>query len=235
MHAVHRLDGRSGRRLPTLGASFLLAVGCSGALAAQASAATLAVAQPCVVNADASAGSPMTVTGTGFTPGDTIELQTTSGGGFGTAVADATGNISTLMTAPTLPNASIPAAAPFTVTATDSLTPLPVNPTATFMVANLAVGVHPARAVPGKKVTWTFSGFVSGANIYAHYLHGKKVTATAKFGRANGPCGLLKTKAVFYPGKAKYPTYKVQFDDSRRFLASALPRFIGIIYTHIPV
>jgi hypothetical protein len=217
-----------------LGASFVLALGCSGLAAAQASAATITVAQPCVVNADASVGSPMTVTGMGFTPGDTIQLQTTRGGGFGTALADASGNISAVIAAPLLSTLG-PSVETFTLTASDSLTPLPVNPTTTFPVANLAVGTHPAEAKPARRVTWTFTGFPSGAKIYAHYVHGKKAVARTAFGRAGGPCGVLKKKAVFFPGHAKYELYTVQVDTALRYSPSTLPRWVGKLNTHIPL
>jgi hypothetical protein len=235
MHAADPVAGRlRRRRLPTLGTSFVLALACSSLAAAQASAATLAVVQPCVVNADASVGSPMTVTGTGFTPGDTIELQTTSGGGFGSALADASGNISAVIAAPLLSTLG-PSVKTFTLTASDSLTPLPVDPTTTFPVANLAVGTNPTQAKPTKRVTWTFTGFPSGAKIYAHYVHGKKAVARAAFGRAGGPCGVLKKKAVLFPGHAKFELYTVQVDIAPHYSPSTRPAWIGMLNTHIPL
>jgi hypothetical protein len=193
--------------------------------ATQASAASVTVLEPCVINAGGP--SQMSVTGSGFTPEDTIELQTITGAAAGTATADANGNFGVSMTAPTLPDANLPGASSFTLIATDAIHPLPVTPTATFLVANLAVNAKPANALPGKRVTWTFSGFTSGAKIYAHYLHAGKVTATAIFGRASGPCGVLQTKALVYPGREKYRTYNLQVDDSRRYSARALPRWTG--------
>jgi hypothetical protein len=137
------------------------------------------------------------------------------------------------MSAPVLPT-DAPDAAPFALTATDETDGVTTAST-TIEVANLAVATNPAEGKPTKRVTWTFSGFTSGAEIYAHYLHGKKVTATAKFGVATGPCGVLKTRAVFYPGKAKYDSYKVQVDDSRRYSTTSLPHLIATLQTHIPL
>ncbi|HWF36453.1 MAG TPA: hypothetical protein VG295_13835 [Solirubrobacteraceae bacterium] len=203
---------------------------CSGLAAAQASAATVTVGQPCVVNPNPAVGSPMTVTGAGFTPGDSITLSSNRGGAYGQTPADATGRFTINMPGPILPTIN-PASAAFVLTATDNTDGITAS--TPFAAANLAVATNPAQGKPSKRVTWSFSGFVGGANIYAHYLHGKKVTATANFGRAQGPCGTLKKRAVFYPGKAKYDVYKVQVDDSRRYLATSLPRLVATLRTHI--
>jgi hypothetical protein len=203
-----------------------------GVAAAQASAASIAVGQACVVNANPGVGSQMTVTGTGFTPGDTIDLQTTTGGAYGTTTADPTGNISAQLAGPILSTIG-PGMASFTMTATDEDTALPTAPSTTFDVANLAVSTNPAEAKPTKRVTWSFSGFIGGAEIYAHYLHDKKVVARTKFGRASGPCGTLKTKKVFFPGKPKYDSYQVQVDDAARYSARSLPHLIATLKTHI--
>jgi len=228
MHVSSPSDARSSRRrLARSAACAVLALASAGVAAAGASAATIGVTAPCVVNIS-SGGAQMQVVGNGFAAGDSIELTTNSGGGFGMATADATGAFSTLITAPTLSNNG-PGEATFTLTAIDETTSLLANPTTTFLLANLAVATKPMEAKPSKKVTFTFSGFLPGTEIYAHYLHGKKVTATARFGRAVAPCGLLKTKAKLYPGKRKFQTYKVQFDDSRHYSAKTLPRWVSTL------
>jgi hypothetical protein len=88
-------------------------------------------------------------------------------------------------------------------------------------------GIHkPTEAALTKKVTWYFSGFRRGKFIYAHYLH-KKPAAQARFGRATGPCGLLKVKARFYPGgHPRFKTYTVQIDDSKRYSKHASPKIV---------
>jgi hypothetical protein len=214
-----------------LGGCVVLAVAFSGVVVAQASAASIAVTQACVVNADSAVGSPMIVRGTGFVAGDSVNLQTTKGSAFGTTTADPTGSFTVTMTAPTL-GTSKPAFSSFVLQAMDSTTGA-ASASTSFDVANLAVATNPSQGKPSKKVTWSFSGFISGAEIYAHYLHGKQVTATAKFGRAQGSCGTLKKKAVFYPGTARYDSYRLQIDDARRYLATSLPRFIATLKTHV--
>jgi len=201
------------RRLPTLTACAALALASSGVAAAQASAQSIGVTG-CVVNTN-DQPAQMIVSGTGFAPGDTIELSTTTGGGSGTATSDAGGRFQSAITGPLL---SILGAGEqsFTLTATDDNNG--ATATTTFEAANLAVTTNPPEAKVSRKVSYTFSGFVPG--------HKKKVTATAKFGRAKGACGLLKARAKLYPGKQRFSQYTVQFDQTRHYSAKSLPRVV---------
>lgn len=165
----------------------------------------------------------MTVVGSGFVAGDTVDLESSPAGAFGTATVGPAGTFATSFQGPIL-STFRPAAEAFTLTATDEDNG--ATAATTFMAANLAVATNPATAKPSKKVTCSFSGFRPGAQVYAHYLHRNNVTATAKFGRAKGACGLLKSRARFYPGRQRFDTYKVQFDDSRRYSPHASPRFV---------
>ena len=79
------------------------------------------------------------------------------------------------------------------------------------------------------KVTFSFSGFATGKHIYGYYLL-KKVVAKVKFGRAHGPCGLLKQKALLYPGgHPSKDKYKVSFESSSRYDKNAFPRVTGTL------
>ncbi len=72
----------------------------SGALAAQALAATIVANQACYVNSNPFQGAPMTITGVGFTPGDSV---TVSGGTvFASATVGADGSFAATTQAPTL-------------------------------------------------------------------------------------------------------------------------------------
>lgn len=222
MHVSEVSEVRSPRRrLPTLTACAALALASSGVAAAQASAQSIGVTG-CVVNTN-DQPAQMIVSGTGFAPGDTIELSTTTGGGSGTATSDAGGQFQSAITGPLL---SILGAGEqsFTLTATDDNNG--ATATTTFEAANLAVTTNPPEAKVSRKVSYTFSGFVPGHEIYVHYLHKKKVTATAKFGRAKGACGLLKARAKLYPGKQRFSQYTVQFDQTRHYSAKSLPRVV---------
>jgi hypothetical protein len=219
------LSGFRQRGLTVVSASFGLALATSGVVAAQASAQAIEVTQACVINAGGGAGT-MTVVGSGFVAGDSIDLESTPPGAFGTATADPTGAFTTSFRAPILSTFK-PAAQPFTLTATDEDNG--ATAATTFETANLAVATNPATAKPTRKVTYSFSGFRPGAQIYAHYLHRNKVQTTAKFGRALGACGLLKRKARFYPGHQRFQTYKVQFDDSKNYSPRSSPKFVATL------
>ncbi|HYZ81834.1 MAG TPA: hypothetical protein VE571_11215, partial [Solirubrobacteraceae bacterium] len=181
----------SQRRLAGLAVTACCAVSATGALAAAASAATLTPDKACYVITDTNAGAPMTITGAGFTPGSTVQLTGGSPATFVNAAADGAGNVSFTAKAPELGTG--PGSKRTTFTATD---PNGVSAAVTVRSANLSVATKPGsvRNVHKDKVTFSFSGFVPGKRIYGYYIR-KKIVAKAKFGKAQGPCGVLKQKA----------------------------------------
>jgi hypothetical protein len=193
------------------------------ALAAPAGAQTIAVNATCFVNGNPKVGTPITVSGSGFTAGDTVTLQ--ASGISGSTTVGGTGTFTSTLAGPTL-STRFPAWSQFTLTARDT-TRGATEATTSFAVANLAFETKPAVARPSQKVRFSFSGFRSGAIVYGHYLRGRKTVATERFGRTNGSCGVLKSKARLFPGgHPAFGTYKIQFDDSRRYRANALPRIL---------
>ncbi len=200
--------------------------GASGASAASTpvsatSAAAISVAKPCYVNKSRRNRAPMTVTGSGFAPGGEVQISSSDGSVMGETTASTVGTIAFTTYAPD-PSFTLPGAQMVTLTATEPTaaitTMIPV------MVAPLAVGIMPAQAVPSQKVTWYFSGFEPGNLIFGHYLRQKQVALT-RFGRASGACGVLKTKALLYPGgHPRYHLYGLQLDDSRRYSKRSTPR-----------
>lgn len=215
----------SHRRLAGIAVTACCAVSATGALAAAASAATLTPDKPCYVNADPASGAPMTITGAGFTAGSTVQLS--GGTTFANAVADPAGNVTFTTNAPELATIS-PGSKKTTLTATDGNG---VSAPVTVMSANLAVATKPGsvRNVRKNKVTFSFSGFIPGKHIYGYYLR-KKIVAKAKFGKAQGPCGVLKQKALLYPGgRPRKDQYKVTFESSSRYNKNAFPRVTGTL------
>jgi hypothetical protein len=219
----------SHRRLAGIAIAACCAVPATGALAATASAATIAATKACSVNADPAQGAPMTITGAGFEAGTTVDLS--GGTVFATGTADASGNLSITAAAPELSTIA-PAMKTTTITATadnpdgtQTIAALPVRS------ANLAVATKPGsvRNVRQDKVTFSFSGFVPGKHIYGYYLR-KKVVAKAKYGKASGPCGVLKQKALLYPGgRPAHDSYKVTFESSSKYNKNAFPRVTGTL------
>jgi hypothetical protein len=205
------------------------AVPAAGALAATASAATITADKPCYVNADPAQGAPMVITGSGFVAGTTVQL--TGGTTFGNAVADANGNVSIPASAPEL--ATIAPAAKTTVLTATADNPDGTQTSAQLSVhsANLAVATKPGsvRNVRKDKVTFSFSGFVPGKHIYGYYLR-TKVVAKAKFAKATAPCGVLKQKALLYPGgRPSKDRYKVTFESTSKYTKNAFPRVTGTL------
>jgi hypothetical protein len=181
----------------------------------------VAVAPKCVVNANPAKGSLMATAGSGFTAGDSIALS--AGDANGTATVEAAGTFSVSMRAPTLTTFGA-GAKKFTLTASDQTSGSGAASTS-FWVANLAFTTKPTVAKPSKVVHFSFSGFRPGKVVYGHYLRGRKVVATHRFGRAKGICGLLKANARLFPVQNPLSgKYKVQIDDSRGYRAKSLPR-----------
>jgi hypothetical protein len=215
------------RRLASIAVAACCAVSAGGALAAQASAATLAANQACYVNSGEVA--QMTITGAGWVPGSALQLS--GGTTSANTTADAAGNVSFTTKAPLL-STTAPGTKTTTLTATAD-NPDGSHTTATVRVtsANLAVATNPlsVRNVRKDKVTFSFSGFVPGKHIYGYYIR-NKVVARTRFGEAQGPCGVLKQKALLFPGgRPSKDHYKVSFESSSRYDQNAFPRVTGML------
>jgi hypothetical protein len=221
------------RRLAGIAVAACCSVPAAGALATPASAATINVAKPCLVNTDPVEGTPMVVTGTGFIAGTTVSLTGGSDLSAVSGTADANGDVSIPAHAPELKVKNFgPGVGLKTVTATAS------NPDGTrtvaqakVRVANLSVATKPTVVpdVRKDKVTFKFTGFVPGKHIYGFYTR-KKSTRKTTFGKASGACGTLKQKALLFPGghpaKGKYT---VTFESSSRYDKNAFPRIVGVL------
>lgn len=190
------------------------------AFAAQASAATIAANEACYVNANPFQGAPMTITGSGFTPGDDVDVS--GGTVFASATVGADGTFAATTEAPTLSTVN-PATQTTTLTAQDLDG---VTATTSVLSANLAVSANPSsvRHPDRTKVRFRFSGFTPGKPIYVYYLHRKKLVAKARFGLAVGPCGTFEQKALLYPGgHPRYEQYTVAIESSSHYSKTAFP------------
>ena len=203
-----------------VGAVTLLA---SGALAAQSSAAQIALNARCYLNTDRSTAK-VAIAGTGFLASTPVEI---GGGVFGNATTDAAGNF---LTAVRAPNATIkPGARKFNVTASttnfDTNTKVTASTTGYYTMA--CVAFRDNFVGFGKRITYFFGGFRSGRQIYGHYFIGKRETGRKRFGRATGPCGTLKAKATGYPVSRSHPDkWTVFFDDVKKFSKRAIPTYV---------
>jgi hypothetical protein len=215
--------------LAGLAATVATLLASTGALAAPASAATISVDKACYVNT-ASGPAAMRITGAGFNPGDNVSVQ--GGMTYVSAIVDPSGHFSALTTAPELSTIG-PGTKSTTLTATDDdlTTGHTITARASALSANLAVSTKPlsipAKEIPKKKITFSFSGFAPGKDIYGFYLR-KKVVAKVKFGTATGPCGTLKDQALLFPGgHPKKDEYNVAFESTSRYSKKAFPSVVG--------
>jgi hypothetical protein len=224
----------SHRRLASIAITACCAVPAAGALAAQASAATLAADKACYANPDPELGAPMIITGAGFIPGTTVTLNGVSDLVPPSAVADASGNVSIPAHAPELNLKNFtPGAGTRTVSATaDNPDGSQTTASVPVRAADLSVATTPSsvRDVRKDKVTFSFAGFVAGKHIFGYWRSKNKTVGTTKFGKAHGPCGLLKEKALLFPGgRPKKDSYKVTFESTSKFSNSVFPRVTGTL------
>jgi hypothetical protein len=180
---------------------------------------------------------PMTLGGTGFTPGGQVTLMFAANGRIGdfTATADAGGVFSATLRAPTLESFNAdPPRLTLSVTANDQARMAPgappVPPEETFAygqvtLSDWAVRVAPWEtrgAAPGrprhvvkvKAIGWTSLG----DKLYAHYTRGGRLVKTVKLGLLAGPCGDLTVRTREFPFRPVRPgSYRVQFDTTQAY------------------
>lgn len=211
-------------RRPALVAALAIAVagGASGVAAAPAAAAARLVAnKACYVNRSMTTGAAMTITGTGFTPGESLQLS--GGTTFQTAKVGPQGTLTATTPAPATSHQGVTRT---TITATDTATGAAV---ASIVVRSTLLAVSAShttvRNVRKDKVGYTFSGFTPGKHIYGFYMRKTKVVATLKFGKATGPCGTLRQRALLFPGGRPHASsYKIAFESRNRYSKKAAPQ-----------
>jgi hypothetical protein len=205
--------------------TLLAAAGAQGA-----SAATLSVNAGCYVFATKTPPK-MLVTGAGYAPGDPVSISSNVGFVDASATADGAGNIAVSTTAP-LPPKVAAGAQPVVLTASDESINGPITASTPVSVAFLYVFHGGAKKRPGlgafrEKTSWSFSGFTPGKYIWGHYLIHRHQVARVRFGKATGPCGVLKTRARLYPATPHHRSYPVQVDNSKRFSRHSFPKVSG--------
>jgi hypothetical protein len=198
----------------------VLAIGMTVACAS-ASAATVSLSSPCYITPTIGLGATIQVSGSGYTPGEAVFAQIPAPSGLlsfveATVAADGT------FTA-TLPDVIPPSIKPAPEKETMQIKGVlsgVILAQVPFELTNLAVETKPAFARPNKKVLFSFAGFAAGKPIYGHFLHKGRVALTHDFGVAEGACGVLNSKSRIFPGRARYSSYTVQFDNSRAYSKS---------------
>lgn len=194
-----------------------------GALAAQSSAAQIALNASCYLNTSSSTAK-VTIAGRGFVPSSSVDI---GGGVFGTVTTDAAGNFVTSVRAPN--DTLKPGARKFTVTASEN------DPTTSQTIKASTIGHYSQAGLAlsdnmvgfGTRITYYFGGFRPGKQIYGHYFIGKRLAGRKRFGKATGPCGTLKAKATGYPiSNAQPEKWTVFYDSVKKFTKNAIPTYI---------
>ena len=220
----HHHAGSARRRLAGLITGVLLPL----AVAAPASAASLAVNKPCYVFTKHHAAT-MVVTGTGFVPDDTVRLTSSLGWSASKmAKAGPTGSFTATLQAPK-PTLELPGQTTVTLTADDFESSQAISATAPVTLARFGVAVVPNGVPVSQKLTWYLAGFRPGKEVFVHYLHSTPV-AVLRLARASGPCGVVKARARLYPGgHPRYRRYSVQIDDSRHYAKHNTPHIDTVL------
>lgn len=181
---------------------------------------------------------PMTVTGKGFVPNAQVTITDSTGTVDHTTTANAAGLIGVKFPGPApLSLRRKPAVIKDVVTAEQVSGATEVKGTTKTSVTILAAGHGATRTRPGlralsEKTTWSFYGFPTGKQIWGHYTIKGKQVARQSFGKAKGPCGVLKTRRKLFPAKPKYTSYPLQLDNRKTFSKKtrpALPLKIGLV------
>jgi hypothetical protein len=214
------------KSLPLVLSALFASIALIAAPAASA-AGTVATTQGCFV-AQGTEGVNVSVTGSGFTPGEAVFAQIPAPGGLAgfteiTVAPDGTiaGTIENVFPATIDPVAENETMQVMGVLSSQILAESP------FQITNLGVATKPAVAPYSKVVKYTFAGFRTGKPIFGHYSRHGKLVLTHKFGKATGACGILHTKAKLFPGSGpKAAKYKVQFDDSKKLNPKASPKIV---------
>lgn len=156
---------------------------------------TLAPLKACYVSAvseEQESSEAISLTGSGFTPGSTIEI-TLDGNAAGRVTAGSDGTLVYGLSAPLQRRGQ----REFTVTATDASG---AAATATSLVSALAAKVRPQRAKASQRVTFSGRGFTDpAAPVYAHYTLGGRNRKTVRLARPTGPCGTFTVRRRQFP------------------------------------
>jgi hypothetical protein len=165
-------------------------------------------------------GDKATLAVSGFTPGGAVSVvldkQT-----LGSIPVDAAGG----GTAP-LTLGGFRGVKPHTITATDTTNPALV---ATFPFTGAAhqVTVRPRRARAGTRLRLRGSGFAAGRPVYMHVRNHGVSTDKRVARRAAAPCGTFSARTRVVPSNADSGSYRVQFDNARRFSKRTTPKLVG--------
>ena len=176
--------------------STILAAGAALLAPQAAAAASLEPLGPCYRSVDAERRETVPVKGSGFTPGERVNVSID-----GTVVQE---NVTVLPEGRIEGGVSAPYQAsgerPFTLTVTQVGQPSNTASTSSRVTA-LALRLKPRRAEPARRVRFIGRGFIDGTQVFAHYVRKGKLRKTVPLGAPQGPCGRVFVKRRQIPVK----------------------------------
>lgn len=202
-----------------------LALFALGLLAAgPAQAATLATDRGCYAESE-----KLVVSGTGFTPNAPVSLSL-DGAQVLTPTADAAGSIGAEGPAPVIDPSR---QRRFSLVATDTTNPA-LTATVRPLATALDVKVSPSSGRTTRVRKISARGFTTGKTLYLH-VRRKGYKRNIRLGKLKSPCGTLSVRKRIFTRKAPAGLYKLQFDASRKYSATTVPRvtFTTIVFRTI--
>jgi hypothetical protein len=214
---------------PALAAAAL--IGATPAQGDPLPAGTVGVTRACYVNT-AKALAQITVTGSGWQAGSTLELTDKLGRISASATADSGGAFSATVSAPVVNPFKGQQVSDAIEASYEGSPGLPADTgasasSAAFLTTNFAVLQTGNKRNLHKKTIFELSGFTPNRTVYGHYLtRAGKLLTTVAFGRATGACGLRRVVAYEYPGgHPKKGSYTLQFDSAARYRKLTQPQY----------
>ena len=185
----------------------------------------LAPLKPCYVSAvteEQWSSEPISITGSGFTPGAAVDLQL-DGNAAGRTTAAGDGTIVAALNAPYQRTGE----RDFTLTAAEAGQPAV---TLTSRVTALTVTVRPRNARAGQRVTFTGRGFTApDVPVYLHYALRGKNRRTVKLATPAGPCGTFRVRRRQFPmRRPAIGLWTFRFEQDARFRTQPVRPFVQI-------
>lgn len=213
-------------------ASCALALTATGALAAEADAATIASTLPCVRNIGIPNALTLPLVGAGFAPNSTVTIRTATASDPGartltTIQTDALGTIAKRIDPPPL-HAATTFEQAFTLTATDSANPANTA-TTKFRQVRFGFDAAPSTGRPTRRVTYTARGYLPGQPVYAHFRFGGITRRDVRLGVADSPCGIVKRRMRLLPTKTRFGTWTVYMDQTPKYSKKTLLQAKGTL------
>ena len=181
---------------------------------ATAGAATLIPGKKCFGDGD-----PITLGGTGYTPGAPVTLAADGRPFTGNLTSSATGTIAGRLLPATLVRGTTRTSA---FTATDTLNPANIGQTGVLR-SRLRVSVKPANASPRSTRRFRARGFTAGSTLYRHITRAGSVS-NGRMGKLKGSCRTLSVKKRLFRRNAPSGIYRVQFDAKRKYSSKTIQK-----------